>query len=469
MTSIAIKVLPLQLETKIYSMKKSLLIFALGAIVAVPAQAGVRKNVERHALPERLQAVNKIVENVKKANEKKVWKPGTMQYFNWNEYENDWDGGSTLHYEYYPETGLIKSRSGDGYRAEFEYDSNGQITVMYDYYAYIDVMPVASKTTYKYDEILTDFCIEQLDYTVNDNEFVLSFGYRKNIVRNSDGNIVKIQGSYYNNWEENPEWKDDEYYLTIEYGADGRATTIYDMYLDSDTGEWKVEEALTNITWYATDGQITDYDWDDEDFYFGANRIKSADVRIEYSDEPARLSVVYPAENAVKYEATWGDEVVESLEFQWLDAYGSYEKTEYSVDYDFNEDTNAWEREEACTYYLKRIYDAYGYQISSISRDYYDGILDYQSESAATVTYDSQYGYPTEYILTRSRDGEAPVNEEKVLLSDYVQVTDGVENVTVSDENAPVEYFNLQGVRVNNPQGGIFIRRQGSRTTKVVL
>lgn len=38
----------------------------------------------------------------------------------------------------------------------------------------------------------------------------------------------------------------------------------------------------------------------------------------------------------------------------------------------------------------------------------------------------------------------------------------------VIDENAPVEYFNLQGVRVNNPEGGLFIMRQGNKVTKVI-
>ncbi len=36
------------------------------------------------------------------------------------------------------------------------------------------------------------------------------------------------------------------------------------------------------------------------------------------------------------------------------------------------------------------------------------------------------------------------------------------------DVNAPVEYFNLQGVRVANPENGIFVKRQGSTVTKVV-
>ncbi len=44
----------------------------------------------------------------------------------------------------------------------------------------------------------------------------------------------------------------------------------------------------------------------------------------------------------------------------------------------------------------------------------------------------------------------------------------GVEGVVV-DENAPVEYFNLQGIRVANPENGVFIRRQGATTTKVAL
>lgn len=39
----------------------------------------------------------------------------------------------------------------------------------------------------------------------------------------------------------------------------------------------------------------------------------------------------------------------------------------------------------------------------------------------------------------------------------------------VDESNTPVEYFTLQGLRVENPQHGIFIRRQGSSSTKVIL
>lgn len=35
--------------------------------------------------------------------------------------------------------------------------------------------------------------------------------------------------------------------------------------------------------------------------------------------------------------------------------------------------------------------------------------------------------------------------------------------------DAPVEYFNLQGMRVNNPQSGIYVVRQGDRVSKVMI
>ncbi len=41
-----------------------------------------------------------------------------------------------------------------------------------------------------------------------------------------------------------------------------------------------------------------------------------------------------------------------------------------------------------------------------------------------------------------------------------------VNNIEI--ENLPVEYYNLQGVRVANPGKGIYIMRQGNKATKVI-
>lgn len=44
----------------------------------------------------------------------------------------------------------------------------------------------------------------------------------------------------------------------------------------------------------------------------------------------------------------------------------------------------------------------------------------------------------------------------------------GVGNITI-DESAPVEYYNLQGIRIANPENGLYIRRQGNNVTKVLV
>lgn len=46
--------------------------------------------------------------------------------------------------------------------------------------------------------------------------------------------------------------------------------------------------------------------------------------------------------------------------------------------------------------------------------------------------------------------------------------TTGVIDVTVSGEGE-IEYFNLQGVRVANPESGLYIRRQGNQVSKIYL
>jgi hypothetical protein len=45
----------------------------------------------------------------------------------------------------------------------------------------------------------------------------------------------------------------------------------------------------------------------------------------------------------------------------------------------------------------------------------------------------------------------------------------GIEGVAADSQNAPVEYYTLQGVRVNNPGTGLYIRRQGTKIEKVAI
>lgn len=44
----------------------------------------------------------------------------------------------------------------------------------------------------------------------------------------------------------------------------------------------------------------------------------------------------------------------------------------------------------------------------------------------------------------------------------------GVEEIETVEYSAPVEYFNLQGIRIAEPENGIFIKRQGGKVSKII-
>lgn len=60
-----------------------------------------------------------------------------------------------------------------------------------------------------------------------------------------------------------------------------------------------------------------------------------------------------------------------------------------------------------------------------------------------------------------------PTAEPVQIASVTLSSTSGVAAIESTD--APAEFFNLQGVRVANPENGIFIRRQGNKVSKVVV
>ena len=51
----------------------------------------------------------------------------------------------------------------------------------------------------------------------------------------------------------------------------------------------------------------------------------------------------------------------------------------------------------------------------------------------------------------------------------FFNASDAAINDVEADINAPVKYFNLQGVEVANPTEGLFIKVQGNKAQKVVL
>lgn len=60
-------------------------------------------------------------------------------------------------------------------------------------------------------------------------------------------------------------------------------------------------------------------------------------------------------------------------------------------------------------------------------------------------------------------------NGNKTLSKGDATIQTGVENVADDNADAPVEYYTLQGIRVMEPAAGIYLRRQGTAVTKILV
>ena len=87
------------------------------------------------------------------------------------------------------------------------------------------------------------------------------------------------------------------------------------------------------------------------------------------------------------------------------------------------------------------------------------------------ATWDNQYSDPQ---VGFPEDGKYDIKgfissyngNFQVLAAEFAEAN-AIEGIDA--ENAPAEYFNLQGVRVENPENGLFIRRQGNKVEKVIV
>ena len=120
---------------------------------------------------------------------------------------------------------------------------------------------------------------------------------------------------------------------------------------------------------------------------------------------------------------------------------------------------------------------AYGY----MSTSYYDLVNEQETEDALKITLtDNGDGTSTISFPYHSGFIYAQTSGDTYYASNYADVLSyvtfptfsGINEVKadIDNSNAPVEYFNLQGVRIVNPEAGQFvIKRQGSEVTKLIV
>lgn len=68
-----------------------------------------------------------------------------------------------------------------------------------------------------------------------------------------------------------------------------------------------------------------------------------------------------------------------------------------------------------------------------------------------------------------SQTGDMKIRNNGVYNSSGDTGVTSIENITSDDNHNAPEYFDLLGRKVENPQKGLYLRRQGNRVTKVHL
>jgi|GEM_PF-5234493 hypothetical protein len=96
-----------------------------------------------------------------------------------------------------------------------------------------------------------------------------------------------------------------------------------------------------------------------------------------------------------------------------------------------------------------------------------EGVLYFPCDMSEADKENSDYYTPLYFALTKDNSFNI-FFDQPILKMDDSAIRDIVNDAAV-DANAPVEYFNLQGIRVANPENGLYIRRQGRTVSKVLV
>lgn len=428
-------------------------------VEAAPRRAA-KENTEKRA--ERKKAIHR-----EPALDRGAWQPTVVTDFYWNDESNAWSTeGSTTLYKYDDKGRLVEENYGSSKR-EYVYNENGQVAEELTYYKdeessdYI----LGHKNVYEYDSVVKDFVILEEAYSRYDNdEFVMQWGDKYVVTRDDKGNVTKVENYYRGYYESEYEMYG---YFTVEYNAAGVAEvmTLYDV----DDDEVEVETQLKDIVWQNTNGQILemDDDIDEEDYYMGANRIKSAfAVKADGMPDGTTINAEYPDElGSFKYTIKYGEQLISEYSMIFTDEFGSYKLSELTYDMD-EEDGNWVIGDEAYGETEEETFDKFGLRLY---REVADGSYAYCDKGE--VTYDAETGLPVEYISMYKYGDAGDFNySTKTVYSDYVDIS-GIEAVEVAGADESPVYFDMRGFRVsgNNLPAGLYIERRGATVRKILV
>ena len=81
----------------------------------------------------------------------------------------------------------------------------------------------------------------------------------------------------------------------------------------------------------------------------------------------------------------------------------------------------------------------------------------------------SNNNYDKKWTVGNANTYTVTVDPAAMTLSVVKGDIDGINNAVANESNAPVVFYDLMGNKVMNPENGIYIRKQGSQVTKVII
>lgn len=314
--------------------------------------------------------------------------------------------------------------------------------------------------TREYDEKVPSLIINNSDYAWNGDWVKSGNNYIRRITRNEQGNItlcevaVLYMGGY-----------DVTDRLILTYGDDGKAAMIeHQTLVPAQEGgfEFVTDAIYKDIIWAETDGQITNvFDLPTE-----SNRMSSCLVlmangtygQLSFSYQDEQGSFVSNLVHTVNNLPTRN-----TVEQKILDPNGSYERVETETS-GIGALTSVYKRTE------KIYFDELDLPTLQYLSETENGVEQILTNIIGEIEYHPEFGYPVVYTQ-KEHDVYAgeDFNIMRVEYYDYIDVL-GVEDVTTAPEDAPVEYFDLNGRRIADPSApGIYIRRCGTQVTKIAI
>lgn len=328
--------------------------------------------------------------------------------------------------------------------------------------------------------------------------------------RDAEGRVTRVTQYIYYYADDGvgvPEIQSD---ASIEYGADNRPTAVTVQKDDGSVSE------IREIQWASYDpADIYDIPWLHYKWLETGNSLCSHAVFTDSSDggqtrtfssdmtvEGATSTVSYTRILDGEEKPTEWNEVKEGTYVRCDFPGHDYNTYLFELYYVPGEDwCQYWEEVSANTFLPVVNFGIDSRTMHPTGQDS-DGNMEYFGESvsrASQITYHEDSGMVHEYVTPGATDRgsvdvvglglpwyvDKPLDEWpelydfgttpdtatpfKRVYTNWVKATDAIGAPEVDDSAFPVEWYTIDGCRVANPSGGIFIRRQGTQATKVLL